>query len=58
MTKQPVSLGYMNGWQTDPPQFVECRKARHPVKTAKGGREIYEYTCETCGITWLVDSSD
>ena len=58
-TKTIKDLGCANGWRTDPEEYkLHVAKGPHTVTTEHLGRCWTEYTCETCGIRWNVDSSD
>lgn len=65
-------LGDSNGWgsktlwgpnagkiEPTPPEYLEHKeKGGHTVKSETIGRCYTRYTCETCGISWNIDSSD
>jgi hypothetical protein len=54
-----VDLGYMNGWyHSNPKEYDQCRAAKHPLRGATIGRCVNQTWCDTCRITWKVDSSD
>lgn len=60
--KSKLNLGYMNGWtyESYPIEYTECREAGHQLKlTDLNGRGTHkQYDCETCNITWRIDSGD
>lgn len=58
--KELKDLGWANGWGEDPAEYAKHKTegAKHPVKTSTEGSCVTRYTCEVCGITWRVDSSD
>jgi len=48
-------LGYMNGW-TKTPKIVE--KCEHNVERTSDCKCVERVTCNVCGYTYCVDSSD
>jgi transposase-like protein len=57
-TNQPkplIDLHESNGWQ-DTPEIV--KNCKHIRKVVNIGRCYNQFTCEECGFTYKVDSSD
>jgi len=60
ITEKPwTDLGYMNGWNEPYPEaYRQCREAHHFVRGGNIGNCLWQTWCDTCRITWKVDSSD
>lgn len=54
--KEIKYLGWANGWGDDYPEIVA--KCTHRQKVETTGRCEHRHTCEICGYTYMVDSSD
>jgi hypothetical protein len=55
------SLGWMNGWKQDGPEYKatkECRDKKHNPKEVNGGRCVSVVTCTECKYEYRIDSSD
>lgn len=51
------SLGYANSWGDNVPDIVKnCKHTKKHNKTIE--RNVMAVTCEICGYTYKVDSSD
>jgi len=51
------SLGYANSWGDNVPDIVKnCKHTKKHNKTIE--RNVTSVTCEICGYTYKVDSSD
>ena len=51
------SLGYANSWGDNVPDIVKnCKHTKKHKKTIE--RSVTSVTCEICGYTYKVDSSD
>ena len=53
-----TDYGYLNGWNNTPEQVKKCREEQHPLKVENIGRCLNKYTCNICGYTYKIDSSD
>jgi len=53
--KEIKGLGWANGW-TEIPEIV--KNCTHKQKVEQTGRCEHRHTCEICGYTYMVDSSD
>lgn len=53
-----TNYGYANGWAETPEQVEKCYKAGHKLLVKNIGRCLNQYTCETCGYYYKVDSGD
>lgn len=56
-------LGWANGWGKTPDIVKDCRDSRekgedHDMQGHSGGRCVSVTTCNTCGYTYRIDSSD
>jgi len=51
-------LGYQNGWNPFPKEYIFHLKKRHTVYQHQFARCGTEYTCPKCRIKWSVDSGD
>jgi len=53
-------LGWVNGWKTEPPEYVEhmANAVNHLTSGRSIGRCMSETVCHRCRISWKVDSSD
>jgi len=51
-------FGWANGWDKTPRLIQKCRRAQHLKKDEHVGRCATQYTCNICGYTYRVDSSD
>lgn len=56
--KKFKDLGFANGWRQVPKEVLQCRIEKHSLKFESVGRCLTKYTCEICGYTYKVDSSD
>jgi hypothetical protein len=69
--KAVVDLGIMNGWKVIPEKYLDhltkCgydmtwpngRERRYRLEEKNIGRCYNSYTCNDCGCSWRVDSSD
>lgn len=54
--KEIKYLGWANGWGNETPEIV--LKCTHRQKVERTGRCEHRHTCEICGYTYMVDSSD
>lgn len=54
--KEIKYLGWANGWGNETPEIV--LKCTHRQKVEQTGRCEHRHTCEICGYTYMVDSSD
>ena len=60
MNNQPMhkNLGCINMWDKDPQEYIDCRKQNHELRSVNLGRCYNQYYCDSCMITYSVDSSD
>ena len=57
--KKPIKdLGCLNGFRVIPEEMKACQDQHHVLKETNIGRCYNRYTCEICGISYTVDSSD
>lgn len=56
--KRFYDFGWANGWAENPKLVQKCRRAHHLGKDERVGRCSTRYTCDICGYTYRVDSSD
>lgn len=60
MTTEIKDLGTMNGWKENGVKWEmvrNCWKENHQLVVTNLGNCHNRHTCETCKITWDVDSS-
>ena len=55
MERNIKSYGYANAWIMTPQVIHNCH---HERKSQNIGKCLTRYTCEKCGFTYVVDSSD
>ena len=52
------NLGYVNGWEINPVEYMECIKAGHQRREENIGKCQTQIFCDICKITWKIDSGD
>jgi len=53
-------LGTMNNWKDGayPEAYTRCKELKHERREQNNGRCLNTYTCDTCRISYTIDSSD